>query len=196
VIVPLAGAASVVLVRTIRASRSSPLCWLLLVGLCSVRRAALVTESRLHGARQGVPRDVDRIERPDRTFLTFDAPNTELIRGFPRQAIAGSTKSARSLSSGIVGCPSSDMPTRVHSTRADARVRTAVCRPRFMFRPCGISPLRRLAPHRRLRACCIPVPDMGFAGFPQSASSPPEDSSDTVRIPTSACTLRRFAPRR
>jgi hypothetical protein len=37
--------ASVVLVRVNRASRSSPLCWLLLVGLCSIRLAAIVTDA-------------------------------------------------------------------------------------------------------------------------------------------------------
>jgi hypothetical protein len=33
---------------------------------------------RLHGPRQSVSRLVDRIERPPRTSLTFDAPHTEL----------------------------------------------------------------------------------------------------------------------
>lgn len=32
----------------------------------------------LHGPRQSAPRLVDRDERPSHTFLTFDAPNTEL----------------------------------------------------------------------------------------------------------------------
>jgi len=33
------------------------------------------------------------------------------------------------------------------------------------FRPRGFSPPRRVSPRRRARACCIPVPDMGFAAF-------------------------------
>jgi hypothetical protein len=129
---------------------------------------------------------VDRIERPSRTSLTFDAPFTELIPGIPEGAVAGACWTGRSSSREIVGCPSSDVPARVHSPRACARVRTTVCRPQFSFRPCGISPLRRFSPQHRIRACCIPVPDMGFAGFPWSPSSPPEDDSDEVYIPTSA----------
>jgi hypothetical protein len=34
-----------------------------------------------------------------------------------------------------------------------------------LFRPRGFSPPRRLSPHRGVRACCVPVPDMGFAAF-------------------------------
>jgi hypothetical protein len=37
-----------------------------------------------------------------------------------------------------------------------------------------------------LRACCIPVPDLGFAGFQWSPSSPSEEGSDRVLVPTSA----------
>jgi hypothetical protein len=33
------------------------------------------------------------------------------------------------------------------------------------FRPRGFSPPRRFSPHRGVRACCVPVPDMGFAAF-------------------------------
>jgi len=33
------------------------------------------------------------------------------------------------------------------------------------FRPRGFAPPRRFSPRRGCRACCIPVPDMGFAAF-------------------------------
>jgi hypothetical protein len=33
------------------------------------------------------------------------------------------------------------------------------------FRPRGFAPPRRFPPHRGFRACCIPVPDLGFAAF-------------------------------
>jgi hypothetical protein len=44
-IAPLAGTASVVSVQMNRANRSPPLCQLLLVGLHSIRRAAIVTDA-------------------------------------------------------------------------------------------------------------------------------------------------------
>lgn len=40
--------------------------------------------------------------------------------------------------------------------------------PRIPFRPCGFAPLRRLPPLGGLRACCIPLPTLGFAAFPSS----------------------------
>jgi hypothetical protein len=100
-----------------------------------------------------------------------------------RRTVAGACWTGRSSSREIVGCPSSDVPARVHSPRARARVRTAVCRPQFTFRPCGISPLRRFTPQRRFRACCIPVADMGFAGFQGSRRRRPKATRTRSTFP-------------
>lgn len=138
---------------------------------------------RLHRPKQSVCRLVDRIERPSRASLTFDAPHTELIPGIPEGTVAGTCWTGRSSSREIVRCPSSDVLARVHSPRAYARVRTAVCRPRFSFRPCGISPLRRFPPQRKIRACCIPVPDMGFAGLQGSRRHHPKANRTRSSFP-------------
>jgi hypothetical protein len=126
---------------------------------------------------------VDRVEKPPHTFLTFDAPFTELIPGAPEGPVAETCWPGRSSSLEIVGCPSSVVPVCVHSPRARARVRTAVCRPQFAFRPCGISPLRRFPPQHRFRACCIPVPDMGFAGFQGSRRRRPKATRTRSTFP-------------
>jgi len=65
---------------------------------------------------------------------------------------------------------------------------------RLSFRPRGFSPPRRLAPRRRSRVCCAPLPAWGFVAFPGrptgwcSRKSPPDGGAvprDAVR------TLRR-----
>jgi hypothetical protein len=71
----------------------------------------------------------------------------------------------------------------VHSPRAHARVWTTMCRSQFSFRPCGISPLRRFPPRHRLRACCIPVPDLGFAGFQRSHRCHPKTTRTRSSFP-------------
>jgi len=75
------------------------------------------------------------------------------------------------------------------------------------FRPRGFAPPRRLSPHRGSRACCIPVPDMGFAAFHDRQATTAEAvaaGGRAVRLPKeegptrilAATTLRRFDPRR
>jgi hypothetical protein len=54
----------------------------------------------------------------------------------------------------------------VHSHRRCRRLRPPEYHPGDAFRPRGFAPPRRFAPHRRARACCIPLPTMGFAAFP------------------------------
>jgi hypothetical protein len=48
--------------------------------------------------------------------------------------------------------------------RADGTTRPA------SFRPRGFAPPRRLSPHQGLRACCIPLPVLGFAAFRETRS--------------------------
>jgi len=150
----------------------------------------------------------DTCDRTARTTLPL--PHLRRARNradlpVPGRPLPVGPEQGRSSSLGIVGCPSSSVPTRVHSPRARALVRTSAWRPRFSFRPCGLSPLRRFPPQHGVRACCIPVPDMGFAGFQRSrrvlnALRRPwaEPGSGFGRDPHShqRYTLRRFSPRR
>jgi hypothetical protein len=77
----------------------------------------------------------------------------------------------------------------------------------ILFRPRGFAPPRRFTPHRGVRACCVPVPDMGFAAFLDRQATSTEvlaaggratpfpKERGTTRI-LAALTLRRFDPRR
>jgi hypothetical protein len=106
-----------VLVSVSRADRCPPLCQWLLVGLCSVRPAPLVTEGL--AARTWTERLWIRGTEPE-DRLTPSSPSTR--RTPSRSSVPGwpgnrPHRAARSSSPGIVGCPSSDVPTRVHSPR-------------------------------------------------------------------------------
>lgn len=57
------------------------------------------------------------------------------------------------------------MPTRVHSTRAFARDRAMGWRPWLLFRPCGISPLRRFTPRLGSRPVASRYRTWGSPGF-------------------------------
>jgi hypothetical protein len=46
-----------------------------------------------------------------------------------------------------------------------------VSRPIDSFRPRGFAPPRRFPPHRGSRACCIPLPVLGFVAFPASVAA-------------------------
>jgi hypothetical protein len=72
--------------------------------------------------------------------------------------------------------PSSGMPAAVHSRHTPRRHEQVhddgqrafgpwLPSHSVLFRPRGFSPPRRFSPHRGVRACCVPVPDMGFAAF-------------------------------
>jgi hypothetical protein len=50
------------------------------------------------------------------------------------------------------------------------------------FRPRGFAPPRRFAPREGPRACCIPLPVLGFAALPSACSLRPD--IDTARAPT------------
>lgn len=77
----------------------------------------------------------------------------------------------------------------------------------ILFRPRGFAPPRRFSPHRGVRACCVPVPDMGFAAFLDRQATSTEvlaaggratpfpKERGTARI-LAALTLRRFESRR
>jgi hypothetical protein len=54
----------------------------------------------------------------------------------------------------------------VHSHDPCGPLRRRGSHPRRTFRPRGFAPPRRLPPPERSRACCIPLPILGFAAFP------------------------------
>lgn len=81
--------------------------------------------------------------------------------GDPARATRGST---HSLHGGLFAPPSTS-PTGVHSHGAEAPFRPCATTRQDMFRPCGSSPLRRLAPPEGRPACCSRLPILGFAGF-------------------------------
>jgi len=57
-------------------------------------------------------------------------------------------------------CPSSDKLRVVHSGRRCRLRRSGItCQVPDSFRPRGFSPPRRVPPHTKFRACCIPVPE-------------------------------------
>jgi hypothetical protein len=65
-----------------------------------------------------------------------------------------------------------------------------------MFRPCRFSRLRRFTPLSVARACCIPLPDMGFAQFsadcqPRLTSNGPHERSTLQSFPSLISRLRR-----
>jgi len=79
--------------------------------------------------------------------------------------------------------PSIDHPLRDASREVTVRVNSRMgskllilrlrdANPEVMFRPRGFAPPRRLAPRDGSRACCIPLPTMGFVSFP---ARQPED---------------------
>jgi hypothetical protein len=72
------------------------------------------------------------------------------------------------------------------------------CHASDSFRPRGLSPPRRLAPPRTSWACCIPLPTMGFIGFPSAARRVPATPRDVFTdaipsraFPSSAAVLTR-----
>jgi len=87
--------------------------------------------------------------------------------------------------------PSSTRRFGVHSRRHCCRLRRRGSHPRRTFRPRGFAPPRRLPPPERSRACCIPLPILGFAAFPTRS---PRFRADR-RLPRDALrTPRRMIP--
>jgi len=109
----------------------------------------------------------------------------------------------------VTFCPSTDasvarpLPaTRVapRRLRADGTTRPA------SFRPRGFAPPRRLSPREGPRACCIPLPVLGFAAFRRNPlptvtrashrGGPTSCRGETGPAPRDASTLRRVPPAR
>jgi hypothetical protein len=67
----------------------------------------------------------------------------------------------------------------------------------FPFRPRGFAPPRRFSPGRGSRACCIPVPDMGFVPFRRGiACSTRGWLRSTARFPATCSYPSKISPRR
>lgn len=76
------------------------------------------------------------------------------------------------------------------------RVRSLGWRPALSFRPCGSWTTSTASSTTGARACCIPSPDMGFAGFRLDRSWPPCGDFGPIQRSRQRMTLRRFSPRR
>lgn len=84
---------------------------------------------------------------------------------------------------------SASTPSRSAPSRAPFDLRSGATISRIPFRPRGFSPPRRLSPRHDLRACCIPLPILGFAAFRATSNR-----SRTRAPPRCASTLRRGPP--
>jgi hypothetical protein len=88
--------------------------------------------------------------------------------------------------------PSSVIAVSVHSQLPEVQV----CQNSNTFRPCRFSRLRRFTPLSVARACCIPLPDMGFARFsadcqPRLTSNGPHERTTLQSFPFLISRLRR-----
>jgi hypothetical protein len=116
---------------------------------------------------------------PPRLHLAFGAPDVE--RNHPQPVIRANADQRTSHGPVSLGLDPSKSPPPACPRRftpgtlpdATKRVRDDGQRAfgpwlpshSVLFRPRGFSPPRRFSPHRGARACCVPVPDMGFAAF-------------------------------
>jgi hypothetical protein len=91
-------------------------------------------------------------------------------------------------------CPSIDtLSLRPLPPNVTVRLRIRVAKLGFPFRPRGLTPPRRFPPLRESRACCIPLPILGFAAF--LTTRPPtrcrSSGRSTVAFPATRPTPRR-----
>jgi hypothetical protein len=83
-------------------------------------------------------------------------------------------------------------PPRVHSQRPELpRVAFGPTAPpvQLPFRPRGFTPPRRLSPREGPRACCIPLPVLGFTAFPETRS--PRSPDPTTEVAASEAGVRQ-----
>jgi len=114
---------------------------------------------------------------PSRSFRASVSPgqaSLPTLLGFARRAISGASPSAP---------PSTYRQESAPTAAFRPLLRHFGCHPKRSFRPRGFAPPRRLPPTRRARACCIPIPILGFLAFlairpsPRRGFVPPEGSS-------------------
>jgi hypothetical protein len=141
---------------------------------------------RLHGPKQSVCRFVDRIERPSRASLTFDAPHTELIPGIPEGTVAGTCWTGRSSSREIVRCPllrcacARPLPSSIRPS-SDCGVPTAVLVPSLWNLTTSTVSSAAQDP-----GLLHPGTGHGVRWVAGEPSSSPKGDSDAVLVPTSA----------
>jgi hypothetical protein len=112
--------------------------------------------------------------RPGRVsdLLSWDSSDKPSFACLTACTVSWTVQTLRSTWPGEVGCRDSPPPAclpSVHSpesTLLPTRFGPEAACLGIVFRPRGFAPPRRLPPLGRLRACCIPLPVMGFAAFP------------------------------
>jgi len=68
--------------------------------------------------------------------------------------------------------------------------------PEIPFRPRGFAPPRRFPPRAELRACCIPLPILGFAAFPYRSRRLPKQGRRSGTFPQRNSHPSKETPRR
>jgi hypothetical protein len=117
------------------------------------------------------------------------------------RAVSWTLQTLRPALSCEVGCRDSPPPAclpSVHSpesTLLPTRFGPEAACLGIVFRPRGFAPPRRLPPLGRLRACCIPLPVMGFAAFPalDSGSTRPPGRARHRAVGVPRHSPRRFS---
>jgi hypothetical protein len=148
------------------------------------RRPFIVTDggfTRVSSERRTgtLPLRIDRLH-------TFTSPPTRPVPGRIRTRILPPRSS-------LPGSPPPTYP-RVSTPRPRLRDRSVPWGHHgISFRPRGFAPPRRLPPPRELRACCSPVPDLGFAGFRHGSSVGSRKSPGSTTRSPPAHTLRRLS---
>jgi len=140
-----------------------------------------------------VPERTDRCEPPRLRSTSEPYPSPWPIQ---RPSPGPSTPSDTGVSAGVPLAPPSTYRCSVHSR---SRPESRSLRPRsstfeVSFRPRGFAPPRRFLPLLRLRACCIPLPILGFIRV--SGPCRRRSSRSTSGRPRDAGPAPRRSPRR
>jgi hypothetical protein len=108
---------------------------------------------------------VARCPRPPGLHPTFGAPAPR------RSSRDARTRRARPASPGIRVRPSTDMSPLRPLPPALPPASASGLQTLDSFRPRGFAPPRRFPPQRSVRACCIPLPVLGFVAFRASVAA-------------------------
>lgn len=163
---------------------------------CPSQRTSCLSRHREAGFRSpdGVPRDSVRNRLAEIVRLS---PSTRHEAGGPCEMAVRPPRVDHAPVC-LSGAPPPEIPlaSTPPSVHRWWKVRSPAWRPGLSFRPCGTWPTSTVFSAKGVRACCIPSPDMGFAGFPPDTSWLSCDNVGEVRLSRQRSTLRRFAPRR
>jgi len=134
--------------------------------------------------------------RPGRIsdLLSWDSSRRTDLRALTTRVVSGPCRPCGRRGPAKLGCRDTPPPTSLPSVHSPE---SSLLPTRFgpeatclgiLFRPRGFAPPRRLPPLGRSRACCIPLPVMGFAafpalGFPTVQPAVPKDRALSAGVP-------------